>query len=261
MKKRELERMLWESARFDPAPDDVALSDEDLEAFHRGSCDDVERERIENLLAASAEGRRRLAELSGIRDPQPGSHRSRRIASSGPALVAAALIGALVLVGLWVSRTADQDVWTPGQFAVSLGGLAEVRSAASESEAFPDTLLRVDVAAEEGLSQRVDFGLYSRSGRSLVRLDGQLGIERRVTRDSAMFRGEASRFVGSQPGEYSLFVLVAPAERLQPSMVIPDGLSGKALLDHLREESHIAAYRKTFTLRARPLSNREHDNE
>lgn len=211
------------------APEEVPA--EALATYRAGTLSEEEARQLESRIAASPKSRQRLAALGGVRLDEPPAEIRRRVLAAAPgsgtgrvsapgrswrwpAAAAAVLLAALALP--FLLEEPGGSPLPPGlSFDVTVSGQPPTRSSTDSAPASgeavparPDT--RVSFVAEprgqavDGL----DFGLYGQRGETLQRLDGRPPVERRLGRGTAAFTAPAAALVGSEPGLYTVFLVV-----------------------------------------------------
>lgn len=223
-----------------------------LKAYRLGRLTDEEARRVEWCLARSAESRERLTTLAGI-EAAPLSETARRrflaaVASSRkPTLepatparptstpwvsgwwLAAAAAVVILAGGLWLGRSGPSETgWTLPGIDASIHGLAVVRNGNGESSddrrfttAEPDTAVTVGIDVHPpraGLA--AGLYVYQSERRTVVRLPLEATWE---SRGEARFRASAQSLVGSDPGTYQLFAVIARAGSLPPDRILAAG--------------------------------------
>ncbi len=224
----DVEKLLGELSLVEESRQGTTPADEALRAYREGALTEGEARAVETLLAESSAARKRLAELAGVDLPAPAPgvrdavlRRLPRAARPqptrlwrGPALGALAA-GLALAFGLWLfmprnSGDALSMLPTGSAFSVGVTGYRPDRNSTataseSEAQAFPDTRVEIKVKPEGAVASWVGFGLYRRDGNRLIRLNAEL----EVARGAAVFTARAAGLVGSQPGDYELYVVVA----------------------------------------------------
>lgn len=251
MKRTDVEELLWEMTLRTVEGEGDAVDDELLQAYRGGELEADAASRVADALEESPAARARLAELGGL-DPgyAPAGVRRRLLgdeptngnrsrASSWRLAAAAALV--LVLGGVayqqFAGREAEHAVArldariAGAEFDVTVVALARARSAgaASAAEAYPDTDLEIRVEAREALAVSFELGVYRAGAGELRRVE--LGIEHEAFQGAASVSGAARAFIDSErPGEYPLWLLVAPAGRLPAALPLAPGAEPGATL-------------------------------
>ncbi len=231
----DVERILHALAAEDrddglPAPDDARLR-----AWREGRLSEEEAAEMEELLARSTAGRRRLIELADVGTgvdrslplrrvrkavldgARPGlSRRSWRTAAALAAMLALAVLGVFLRQPALPKGLAS---------VVSAGGLAEARpeeatvDKAGEVRAYPDTTVRIVLRPRGDSPAGLSYALFRREGGGLRRVRVPEEARLDVDRGSAGFTGAAARVLATGvPGRYPVFVVISASKRL-PSYV------------------------------------------
>jgi hypothetical protein len=244
----DVERILHALAAEDlddglPAPDDARLR-----AWREGRLSEEEAGEMEELLARSAAGRRRLIELAGapavdrslalrrvrravLDGARPGRSRTRRAMSAVAAMAAIAAMLVLAVIGVFLRQPA-----LPRGLAydVSGRGLAEVRSAEaapSEVRAYADTTVRIVLRPRGDSPAGLSYALFRREGGGLRRVREPEEVRLEADRGSAVFSGAASRVLATAaPGRYPVFVVVSASKRIPSYVENPDALRSSGRL-------------------------------
>ncbi len=248
------EKLLWQLSHAKRQRETKAISDEMLRAYRDGTADAKQNAEIERLLGDNDAARVRLAELAGVNPQQPPAHirqtvldalegdtaasRPSHRASQSPVWrVAAALLAVTILAPVAIqfqrdntdltsARTPHTDWASTAQFDVQMSGLASQRSQSNSSVtgpqtpvlAYSDTQIALTVQAAQASTKGLDYGLY-RAGDGLVqRLRRGVDLER--LRGAARISARAGDLVGSTPGTYRLYLVVANGTPLPDSHAV-----------------------------------------
>lgn len=244
---------LWELTGAESDFPEVNVPDDILHAYRSGALDDAEVARVDALLCRSAGARAQLAALAGMSiEPAPERVRRRIFGQAKnhrswlPLLAAAALAVVLVVpIARFLIGQERSIVPADLEFEVRLQALADVRSAADTSSAFPDTRVRIVLEPIRDAESRLEFGLYRRTGAGLERLAPGAGLGVEIHRGSVVFTTRADSLVDSEPGEHEFFIAVAPEGKL-PSTVAHDPT--RPASEVLGALSEVLVYRRILTV-------------
>jgi hypothetical protein len=232
----EVDRLLRALADRDPSAADglEAPSDLVLQAYREGRLSAEEERELEDLLARSGEGRRRLVELAGIdrslpwkrvrrtvlrglgeaaRDRRPRRPRETRRAGRRWATAAAiAGVAAMVVLALLVLLPRPGALPAGLAFDVSARGLATVRGEEMPREVrvHPATAVRIFLRPRGASPAGLSFALFRREDHTLRRVRQPEEVRLASDRGSATFTGAAATVLGHRaPGVYPLYAVVS----------------------------------------------------
>lgn len=260
MSSRDDEEPLWELSGRSARERIEMPTDDLLIAYREGRLSEAEHQAVERALSGSRAVRRRLAQLAGVELP-PAPERIRQrlfqtplrrsTRSSWWVAVAATVVGVAGLAFFVVSQRGDAVVGSVSAFAglefeVKTVGLAENRSTAGSTFAFPDTMIRVDVSPHGPAVAGLEFALYRLTGTRLTKVSERDGLTLSTGRSSASFRVPAAALVGTGFGEAPFFVAVG---RLGPAPAEVALLPGKEIVAQLAEAVGGRAYESRITIR------------
>ena len=215
------EDLLWELAGNEAyGGDREPLTDERLRAYRAGKLDGEEARGIEEALAASPAGRRRLTELADVTLDAPPEAVRRRVLEAAPGGAppvpmnrrwwlgaAAAVLMAAVLVPSLLDRSLPEEL----VFDVTATGRPPARSRTAADDGIPSlATTRVTIVVEPRTEARsgLDFGLYRVDGPRLKRLDLDPAVRRETGRGTVRFSALAQTLADTVPGDYEVFVAV-----------------------------------------------------
>ncbi len=257
------------------------LSDLTLEAFREGELSDSETADVERQLVGNPANRRRLEALaaSALATPAAGLRRgvleavmrdrNRGKADSGlrrlsrrrwrPVLAAAAVLFCALGLGLWTLRSQPEP---PPAYSVQIAGLKERRGLgepglgelAQMTEAYAETQVTISATVVERAVAGVEIGLYRLAGGGLERLPLSGNLVRNELQGVVVFEAPASSLVGSQPGQYEIFIVIAWKGDL-PALMAPGEDPMAALAAHGRRRVHRLTLRLLAERSAGPLIN------
>ncbi|MEM1179132.1 MAG: hypothetical protein AAGM22_12360 [Acidobacteriota bacterium] len=207
-------------------------SDEELLAYIAGTFDVQTTRRLDQRLAESPTGRRRLLALQGVDGAGPPPHVRRRFLRSAERLRSArsrwrgpaAALAAVLLLAVGWSLLQKPTLPSSLDYRVNVRGLSEVRDAegAAALKATPSTRLRFEVEPRDLAEREVEFGLYRRSdGGLLQRVTDSVTV--RVVRGAATVEVDAGAALGESPGRYPLWLAVARPGDLPASIKLTPG--------------------------------------
>lgn len=244
MDANELERLLSELTFLEDGSGTAPPADTVLHAYREGRLDSVAAQRVERALATSAAARTRLATLADIRPATPPQQVRRQVLQAvspreayfsrrrwwWPAVAAMA---AALLVAVGLIFVAPPSLPVEMDYEVVARGLAQERSLEPQSEvayALPDTRV-VLVATPRGAAVAgFEVGLYRRTGNRILRIEEGEALQTEAHRGAVTFSGKARDLVGTQPGTYDLYVVVAQRGDLPDSERVASGQAPAAAL-------------------------------
>ncbi len=228
-------------------PGEGAPTLDELARYRAGELSPAEAEAVERGLLVSGEARWHLAQLGGVSRPVPPSRVRRAVldglkASPAPARVpsrarwwaaAASLVFALAGSCLLLPRITRGPASPLPEYEVSVRGLAAQRGEAVIGapvegtvvdavavSAYPSTRLVLDVTSlGSSLEDDAELGLYRRQRQELARVKPGEGLTVEAGSGAWRVSGITDRLVGDEPGDHSLWLVVArpgalPGERV-----------------------------------------------
>ena len=219
----EVDRLLRALADLETDGDIEAPADERLQAYREGRLNAEEIRELEELLARSGAGRRRLLELAGVDRSLP-LKRVRRAVLGGlsqqprkplwrSGWVSAAAVAATVVLALLALLPRPGALPGGLAFDVSARGLAEVRGAEampSEVRVHPATPVRIFLRPRGESPAGLSFALFRQQGGALRRVRQPEEVRLTDDRGSATFTGTAATVLATRaPGVYPLYAVVS----------------------------------------------------
>lgn len=245
MTQHDVEKLFQELSFIkDEHPDGPIPPDQTLQAYREGSLSEEETRRLEALLAENPAALERLAESGGITPPRPSPEIWKRVSSRIPRparplfrghkwFVGAAALAAVLLlvVGFWFQSSPGlpQEL----TYEVKMQGYSPVRAQAATAgltQAYAEDEVRIDAVPRDNAMAGLDFGLYRERDVMLERIATEDGLHLETNRGEARFTALAADLVGSEPGEYTLFMVIAHRGGLPGSRRLEPGQEPTAVL-------------------------------
>ncbi len=238
MRSEDREHILWQLTEADsPSVGGDAVADEVLDAFRRGELDAQESAEVVRKLTRHPASRRRLLELGKVRLPAaPGRVLRRLLSSHGrmavrrlrPLRVAALLAATLgaVFIGWWLIQPTALRTDSLPAHTVGIAALAIQRDGPATGQsatAYAETPVSITATVERQARAGVALALFRHSGDRLERIDAGRGVMRTERRGAVRFEAPAHTLVGYQPGEHTIFVVVAWQGDLPRTLSLPRG--------------------------------------
>ena len=261
--RRDAEELLQWLAEIEEEETEVPAGDR-LAAYREGRLMPGEAAEIEALLGGNREARERLVALSGVRLPEPSratrdavlaefassgksdghtaqtAPRSKRSGRRGAGWLAAAAALAALAFGTWrlSDRWADRlDSAGVPEYRATIAGLADERAApvsGSVARVLPETTVRIEAAPREAAVQGIELALYRSGGPGLERIAEERLRRLPAGRGAIAIEARAADLVGSVPGRYVLFLVVAPRGELPPTVELVRGETPQTALSGRR---------------------------